>query len=163
MSTYFSISDIGLCSLDYSSTNAAIISWIPFVIVTSVIIPYSISLVTGVILKLSHLDHHGIVFLSPVCFIFGSILCLFATFPYYYVNILNYNDVPISHTVNISVTVLYFSHSVLFLIVCACYGCCRGNFFQITDIQASVSMSLVSLAHHRTKSHRQRNSVVNNV
>ena len=117
------ISGLGICSLDFSPVNQSVSSWIAFAVLINVT-PYLIAFSCGCILhKVTSSDMRR---LNPkadfysVCSACGILFII----PYYYANFQNHLGNYVNHTFNLSVTILYFSSSLTYIVTFLCFSCC---------------------------------------
>lgn len=136
----FFVSDLGICTLDFSTVNNSISSWIPFLVLINVS-PYLIALSCGCVLhKILSSDARRL-YPKADFYIFCSLSGLLSILPYYYVNFQNHMGNYVSTMVNLIVTTVYFSSSLSYLLTFVCFSCCLNLAFLDLDLNEDCTES----------------------
>ena len=120
-------SDLGLCSLDFSTVNPSISSWIPLAVLIN-LVPYITGFSCGCILH-KQTTTKGLINPCADFYILCSVIGTAFVVPYFYVNIQNYQGIYVDHNINLIVTLLYFISSLCYTVIFVFFRCCFQTAF----------------------------------
>nr|XP_022301613.1 uncharacterized protein LOC111109684 [Crassostrea virginica] len=112
---YITFQSIGVCSLDFSPTNAYVISSTVYILCTTVIGPLLLMILNSLVIfkrmKCPYLSLTGAVTYLR-CVNVGGIATTLCCVPYYMINFMNMHGVVINRTLNLLCTAMFYSSSL---------------------------------------------------
>lgn len=109
---YITFQSIGVCSLDFSPTNAYVISSTVYILCTTLIGPLVVMVINSlVILKRIKCPYHSltgdVTYLKSVNI--GGIVTALCCVPYYMINFMNMHSIVINRTINLICTAMFYN------------------------------------------------------
>lgn len=106
------LTGIGVCSLDFSPTNAYVISSTVYILCTTLIGPLVVMVINSlVILKRIKCPYHSlngdVTYLKSVNI--GGIVTALSCVPYYMINFMNMHSIVINRTINLICTAMFYN------------------------------------------------------